>query len=88
MPPVPMGVAAIRDKGNKEKEQRIVVIGDKPFASDQALQYGQSAIYQGQIVTIPAFPGNGELFVNSVLWASGYQNMIGTGAQGGRGAAY
>src|SRR5262249_6103528 len=42
--PVPMAVAAIKDKGNKDKEQRVVVIGDKPFASDQALEYGQTAI--------------------------------------------
>lgn len=81
--PIPMGVAALKNKGNAEKEQRIVVLGNKLFPTDQILEYGPTTLYQGRLVTVPAFPGNGELFVNAVLWASNYGNMIALGPRTG-----
>jgi hypothetical protein len=36
-----------------------------------------------RILQVPAYPGNGELFVNSVLWLAGYENMIAVSSKSG-----
>jgi hypothetical protein len=65
--PVPLAVAATRkvDKG----EQRAVLFGDSNLAQNQ---FGLRAGYD----LYEQFPGNAELFTNSVLWAAGMDHLI------------
>jgi hypothetical protein len=64
-----IGVTAQRD------EQRLMVVSAPGWASDGITTYGMAgpgtAEYSGA-----AFPGNGELFVNSVFWLAGQDQMI------------
>jgi len=62
--PVPLAVAVTRKVG--DAEQRAVVFGNSLFARDRVGQYPRDL----------AFPGNTELFVNSVLWAGGMDNLL------------
>jgi len=68
-----VGVAAER------AGKRMIVIGDTAWASDPIVSAGQLG---GRIVpglaelTGAAFPGNGELFVNSVYWLAGLDELI------------
>jgi hypothetical protein len=73
--PVPLAAAAIRFKGQKDKEQRVVVVGSSALPSNQMLE--ERLMRSGnQLAVGVAYPGNGEFFRNSVLWLSGYENMI------------
>lgn len=49
-------------------DSRLVVVADPVWATDQ-------------LSTNPAFPGNAELFVNSVYWLSGLEDMIAASAR-------
>ena len=75
--PVPMGAAS--SKGDGKDANRVVVLGNRLFAVNEAVE-PQAALEQreGAIVQtmVLQFPGNGELFANSVYWLSGYDNMI------------
>jgi len=64
---VPLAVAATRrlDKG----EQKVVLFGNATFAQDRVAYYRDPF---GQ----PMFPGNAELFLNSLLWVSGTDHLI------------
>ena len=68
-----VGVAA--ESGDK----RMIVVADPAWASDPITTAGQ---IQGRIMpgmaemTGAAFPGNGELFVNSVYWLAGLDELI------------
>jgi hypothetical protein len=74
-PPVPMAAAAVRFKGQKDKEQRVVVVGSSALPSNKMLE--EQLMRSGnQLAVGVAYPGNGEFFRNSVLWLSGYENMI------------
>jgi hypothetical protein len=73
--PVPLAAAAIRFKGQKDKEQRIVVAGTSALASNQMLE--ERLMREGNQLRVGVqYPGNGEFFRNSVLWLSGYESMI------------
>ncbi len=77
--PVPMGVMAIRNKGDKNKEARIVVIGCKLFAADPIIRASQAVLVGDHISSFQRFPGNSALFINCVRWLAGYENMIAVG---------
>jgi hypothetical protein len=74
--PAPMAVAAVKNPGDKDKEQRVVVIGSKLFAADYFLTLAQPKRVGNYIVRDPMFPGNRELMRNAVLWLAGYENLI------------
>jgi len=65
--PLPLAVAATRKL--KEGEQKAVLFGDADFAQDRVAFYRD-------IFGREMFPGNAELFVNSVLWVSGTEHLI------------
>ncbi len=71
--PVPMGAASSLNG------QRIVVIGNRIFLVSQLLQEQAMDMQSGRILY--RFPGNAELFINSVSWLSGYENMIAVSPQ-------
>lgn len=52
----------------KEDGRRVVVVADPVWATDQ-------------FTALPAFPGNAELFVNSVYWLTGLEQMIAASAR-------
>jgi hypothetical protein len=63
--PIPLAVAATRKTG--DAEQRAVAFGNSVFAWDVIFQ---------QAPRDRAFPGNTELFVNSVLWVAGKDDLL------------
>jgi hypothetical protein len=65
--PVPLAFAATRrlEKG----EQKVVLFGNTAFAQDRVATYRDPF---GQ----PMFPGNTELFLNSLLWVAGTEHLI------------
>ena len=71
--PFVIGAAAERDDG------RLVVFGDPVWASDEVTQFGP----QGLPAEIfgAAFPGNAELFVNSVYWLLDLDQLIAASAR-------
>lgn len=64
--PLDLAVAATKGPEGKD-QQRVVVFGNKLFATNDAIESDDR------------FPGNTELFMNSIRWLSGYQNMIAVG---------
>jgi hypothetical protein len=74
--PAPIAVAAIKNKGDKDKEQRVVVIGSKLFAADYFLTLAQPRVVGNRLIRDPMFPGNRELMRNTILWLAGYENLI------------
>ncbi len=69
-------VAAAAQKG----EQRLTVFADPAWATDSIIDYG--ALGPGTArLTRAVFPANAELFVNSVQWLAGLENLIAAGAR-------
>ena len=64
----------------KQEELRIVVIGSKTLGRNELIQ-PQLQMRSGALYQVVPYPGNAELFVNSVLWLSGYENMIAVSAK-------
>ena len=62
---------AIAEKGNS----RIVVIGSGFFAVDTFVTFRDEALEEKEIYS-PRFPGNGELFMNSVFWLAKQDTMV------------
>jgi hypothetical protein len=91
--PVPLMAVAVKDKGKKapdgsSDEQRVGVLGAKMLGSDFFVKLTAEAITaNGQRVRFPRFPGNAELMKNTVLWLSGYENMIAVSAKANRPAS-
>lgn len=77
--PVSLGVAA--EKGTGEKSQRIIVLGNRIMASNQAIESARYAVRGQSLVALAQFPGNGELLLNSVYWLSNYDSMIAVSPQ-------
>jgi hypothetical protein len=68
--------AAAEKKGGS----RVVVVTDPAWASDQIVSYGLFG--QGTAELSGAvFPGNAELFVNSIYWLSGMEQYIAASAR-------
>lgn len=67
-----VGVAA--EAGDK----RIIAIADPGWATDQITTYSLAGRPGEDLVSLfgAAFPANGELFVNSVYWLAGLENLI------------
>lgn len=76
--PFPVVVAASRAGG-----PRIVVIGSENFVSDDVLQIGQLVMVGSRIGTAQSFPGNTDLFLNSLHWLSGNTARISVGPSSG-----
>jgi hypothetical protein len=70
-PPLWAGAVAESDKGG-----RLVVIGSLDFANNDFLQEPDMEVLNTQSRLVPRYPGNGELFVNSVFWLTKMDTMI------------
>ncbi|MGC9261005.1 MAG: hypothetical protein ACP5I8_13150 [Phycisphaerae bacterium] len=68
--PVPLGVMA--NKGG----QRVVAIGNVMFVTDQLLNSSTPVIANGALTMISNFPGNAELFMNSIYWLAHQSHLI------------
>ncbi len=69
-------IAAAAQKDN----QRLTVFADPAWATDAIIDYG--ALGPGTArLTRAVFPANAELFVNSVQWLAGLENLIAAGAR-------
>ncbi len=76
-PPCPLAAAGVKDKGDKDKEERLVVLGSTLVGADSAtMDVLPPSIEGNHIVQHLANPGNLELIANSTLWLAGYENMI------------
>lgn len=69
--PMTVGFAAQRG------DQRVVAIGDALFAIDQVTQAGPRQMMTGRLLRAQ-YPGNAELFVNSVYWLAGLEELVAT----------
>ncbi|MCC6357530.1 MAG: Gldg family protein [Phycisphaerales bacterium] len=72
--PFPLAVAASRDGGAK-----LVVIGSDQFFADAVLQLGQLVQIGSRIGVAQLYPGNADLFLNSLHWLSGNAARIAIG---------
>jgi len=75
-----IGAAAERD------EARLIVFSEPMFAMDGMTTYGSSPFRNGPFAALDpfgqaAFPGNTELFINSLYWLAGLDEMIAAGAR-------
>jgi hypothetical protein len=70
-PPLWAGAVAENDKGG-----RVVVIGSLDFANNDFLQEPDVEVLTSQGRLVPRYPGNAELFVNSVFWLTKMDTMI------------
>ncbi len=68
--PVPLGVMA--QKG----ATRVVAIGNVMFVTDDLLNSATPAISNGSLTMISNFPGNAELFMNSIYWLAHQSHLI------------
>lgn len=71
--PFIVGAAAQKDK------TRLIAIADASFAVDGVTQYGPRDLFGNTLFT--RFPGNSEVFVNSVYWLGGLDQLIAPGAR-------
>jgi len=79
--PLPMAAVAVKDKGKKaadgkSQEKRIGVIGAKMLGSNFFLELTVTQTVGNVRYRMQRFPGNSELMKNTILWLSGYENMI------------
>lgn len=59
-----------------DKGQRILVLGCRTFAANDNLSIPDFEVMRNQQRLVPRFPGNAELFVNSVYWLTKMDTMI------------
>ena len=71
--PFVVGAAVEKDK------LRLIAIADASFAVDGVTQYGPRDLFGNTLFS--RFPGNSEVFVNSVYWLSGLDRLIAPGAR-------
>jgi hypothetical protein len=74
-PSGPFTIAAAAQKG----DQRLVLITDVLWASDRITRLGPTDI-EGRML-FSTFPANAQLFVNSVYWLAGLDDLIAPGAR-------
>ncbi|MEX2212891.1 MAG: hypothetical protein WD768_02105 [Phycisphaeraceae bacterium] len=73
--------AAERPASGVLPDQRLVVFTDRTFATDQ---FGAEEFFEqetGRTVRYTRYPANHELFVNSVCWLAGLEELIAAGAR-------
>jgi hypothetical protein len=63
--PAPLFAGAVAEKQGKG---RLVVIGSASFASTTLVNYPDQKLYEKSKTLVSRFPGNGELFTNSIFW--------------------
>ena len=68
--PVPLGVMA------DNATNRVVAIGNVMFITDGLINASTPAISNGQLAMISNFPGNAELFMNSIYWLAHQSHLI------------
>ena len=91
--PQPVMAVATKDKGKKavdgsSDEQRVAVLGAEMLGSNSFLEMLEvQTTKSGQRYLQESFPGNSELMKNTVLWLSGYENMIAVSARSNRPAS-
>ncbi len=81
--PIPLMAVAVKEKApdGSADEKRIAVIGCKMLGSNYFLRV-PDVVTRGDIeYQVQRFPGNMELMKNTVLWLSGYENMIAVSAK-------
>ncbi len=61
-------------------DTRLIVVGDQYWATDQITTYGTLGEGSAEL-TGALFPGNSELFVNSMYWLSGLDRLIAASAR-------
>jgi hypothetical protein len=71
--PPPLWGGAVAEK---EKGGRVVVIGSLDFATNELIQIPDPEVLATQLKFVPRYPGNPELFVNSVFWLTKMDTMI------------
>jgi len=74
-PAGPFTVASATTRG----DQRLITIADRAFAVDMITQAGPTDIFGNTLYT--TFPGNSEMFVNSMYWLAGLDQLIAPGAR-------
>jgi hypothetical protein len=60
----------------KEGGARVVVLGSRYFPDNRWVRAADPEILRTQDRIVPRFPGNGELFVNSIYWLAKMETMI------------
>lgn len=75
----PITVAAAAKKG----DQRVVVVADPIWATDDITSVAAVAMgaSMAELSLYARFPGNAELFVNSIYWLAGMDDLIAPGAK-------
>ena len=68
--PVPLGVMAQKGTG------RVIAIGNVMFITDGLINAATPAIANGELTMISNFPGNAELFMNSIYWLAHQSHLI------------
>lgn len=68
--------AAQREPTDKMARGRLIVVGDQFWAIDRFGSYPVKDPVTRRLTRVTPFPGNHELFVNSVLWLAGMDEMI------------
>ena len=68
--PIPLGVMA------QNGSTRVVAIGNVMFVTDELLNSATPAISNGSLTMISNFPGNAELFMNSIYWLAHQSHLI------------
>lgn len=75
--PFPIAIAS------EVEGQRLIVLGDHNLAANQMIVTQQLLPTEGRIELVEqlVLPGNAELFVNSIYWLAGMDELIGSGAR-------
>ena len=68
--PIPLGVMA------QKTSTRVVAIGNVMFVTDGLINAATPAISNGSLTMISNFPGNAELFMNSIYWLAHQSHLI------------
>ncbi len=77
----PISLAVASEKGSGDKAQRVIVLGNKIMATNEAIESARVVQRGNAVVAVANFPGNGELLLNSVYWLSNYDTMIAVSPQ-------
>lgn len=72
----PFVVAVAGEKKVGDQTNRIVVIGSEHFAGNQMAEAAAPAMLGSQLMMIPLYPGNLNLFENSLHWLTGNADRI------------
>jgi hypothetical protein len=77
--PAPFTLAAAGEREGK----RVVVFGSEQFASDAVMNMGTLMQVGGQLAVAQLYPGNRDLFINTLHWLTGDSTRIAVGPSRG-----